>query len=85
MGEDSTGEEGAELPLDEAGDDAALIAGGGEKGFQVMLQDAVKQERRPLSWVVGDQTVIKPDLPSHRDRLREERSQQTELRSPDSV
>ncbi|MEE4192157.1 MAG: NADH-quinone oxidoreductase subunit B family protein [Halieaceae bacterium] len=51
----------------------------------VMLQDAVKQERRPLSWVVGDQSVIKPDLPSHRDRLREERSQQKELRSPDHI
>jgi hypothetical protein len=31
VGEDSTGEEGAELAFDEAGDDAAPIAGGGKK------------------------------------------------------
>ena len=51
----------------------------------MMLQDAVKQERRPLSWVVGDQQVVKADMPSQRDRLLEERSQAKELRSPDRV
>jgi NADH-quinone oxidoreductase subunit B len=51
----------------------------------MMLQDAVEQERRPLSWVVGDQEIIKPEFPSQRDLLREERSQQQELRSPDQV
>jgi hypothetical protein len=42
VGEDSTGEEGAELLLDEAGYHAALIAGRGEKGLEVMLKDAVE-------------------------------------------
>jgi hypothetical protein len=42
VGEDSTGEEGAELALDEAGDHATLIAGEGEKGLEVVLQDAVE-------------------------------------------
>ena len=51
----------------------------------MMLQDAVEQERRPLSWVVGDQSVVKPQLPSQRDRLLEERSKEKELRSPDHV
>ena len=51
----------------------------------LMLQDAIGQERRPLSWVVGDRTVVKPDMPSQRDRLLEERSLATELRSPDKV
>ena len=51
----------------------------------VMLQDAIEQERRPLSWVVGEQSVIKPDMPSQRDRLLEERSKARELRSPDKV
>ena len=51
----------------------------------MMLQDAIEQERRPLSWVVGDQQIIKPDMPSQRDALREERSLATELRSPDGV
>jgi NADH-quinone oxidoreductase subunit B len=50
-----------------------------------MLQDAIEQERRPLSWVVGDQTVIKPKMPSQRDLLQKERSIATELRSPDKV
>jgi NADH-quinone oxidoreductase subunit B len=51
----------------------------------IMLQDAIEQERRPLSWVVGDQTVIKPQMPSQRDRLQKERNSATELRSPDKV
>lgn len=48
----------------------------------MMLQDAIEQERRPLSWVVGDQGVHKAEMPSQRDRLKEERNQQTILRSP---
>ena len=51
----------------------------------VMLQDAIEQERRPLSWVVGDQTVIKPDMPSQRDRLKQERNNAKELRGIDEV
>jgi hypothetical protein len=42
VGEDSTGEKGAALALDEAGDDAALIVGEGEKTLEVMLKDAVE-------------------------------------------
>ena len=44
-------EEGAQLALDEAGDDAALIAGEGEKGLEVVLHDAVENaglRRAPL-------------------------------------
>ncbi|MCZ6828256.1 MAG: NADH-quinone oxidoreductase subunit B [Gammaproteobacteria bacterium] len=51
----------------------------------MMLQDAIEQERRPLSWVVGDQQVIKPELPSQRDKLQKERNMATELRGPDTV
>jgi NADH-quinone oxidoreductase subunit B len=51
----------------------------------IMLQDSIEKERRPLSWVAGDQTVVKPQLPSQRDALREDRHQATILRSPDSV
>ncbi len=51
----------------------------------MMLQDAVAQERRPLSWVVGDQRVTRPVLPSGRDTLQQERSTARELRSPDEV
>ena len=28
----------------------------------IMLQESIAQERRPLSWVAGDQTIIKPTL-----------------------
>ncbi len=50
----------------------------------MLLQDAVKNERRPLSWVLDDQTV-KPVKQSQRDILNEERMRATTLRSPDEV
>ncbi len=50
----------------------------------MMLQDAVKNERRPLSWVVDDQTV-KPVKQSQRDIWNEERMRATTLRGPDEV
>jgi len=40
--EEAAVEKGAELALDEAGDDAALIAGGYEKGLEVLLHGAVE-------------------------------------------
>ena len=51
----------------------------------VMLQEAIAQERRPLSWVAGDQRVVKPVLPARRDLLQAQRNQARELRSPDEV
>ena len=51
----------------------------------MMLQDAIEQERRPLSWVAGDQSIRKPEFPARRDMLKEERNQATQLRSPDEV
>lgn len=51
----------------------------------MMLQDAIEQERRPLSWVAGDQQVVRPDLPSRRDLLQAERNLARELRGPDEV
>lgn len=51
----------------------------------MMLQDAIGQERRPLSWVVGDQGVYRQAPPSNRDRLKEERNRATQLRGPDQV
>lgn len=54
-----------------------------------LLQTAVAEDRRPLSWVVdegGSRPIEhkKPDV-SFRDLLREERSQAKELREPDKV
>ena len=48
-----------------------------------MLQESVANERRPLSWVVGDQTVVKPQFPPNRDLLQLERNSATHLRTPD--
>jgi NADH-quinone oxidoreductase subunit B len=51
----------------------------------LLLQDAIQSERRPLSWVVGPQGVVKPPMPSQRDLLREARIRVTTLRPPDTV
>jgi NADH-quinone oxidoreductase subunit B len=50
-----------------------------------LLQDKIGQEKRPLSWVIGPQGVLKPELPSRRDQKRAERQQMTILRPPDEV
>ena len=47
-----------------------------------MLQEAVGNERRPLSWTVGDQQVVKPGKTSQRDLKNEERMKATFLREP---
>lgn len=51
----------------------------------VMLGEAVQKERRPLSWVIGEQGVIKPELTSMKERKREERMNMTQFRTIDEV
>ncbi|HEX5360019.1 MAG TPA: NADH-quinone oxidoreductase subunit B [Fluviicoccus sp.] len=51
----------------------------------MLLQEQIGKERRPLSWVVGDQGVYKPNLPAQRDVRQAERIAVTNLRSPDEV
>jgi len=51
----------------------------------LLLRDAVGKEKRPLSWVVGPQGVIRAPPPSLRDQARPERQKATTLRSPDEV
>jgi NADH-quinone oxidoreductase subunit B len=51
----------------------------------LLLREAVGKERRPLSWVVGPQEVVRPPLPSLRDIKRPERQLVTVLRPPDHV
>ena len=50
-----------------------------------LLQTAVGNERRPLSWAVGPQGVSRPETPSMRDLKRNQRRRGTTLRSPDEV
>ncbi len=51
----------------------------------MLLQESIGKERRPLSWVVGDQGVYRPQMQPERDRKQEERIAVTNLRTPDQV
>jgi NADH-quinone oxidoreductase subunit B len=51
----------------------------------LLLADAVGKEKRPLSWTIGPQGVIRPEDVSQRDIKRDRRSQVTTLRPPDQV
>jgi NADH-quinone oxidoreductase subunit B len=51
----------------------------------LLLQKAVGTESRPLSWVVGDQQVERPMMPSIRDLKRPERIKATSLKTPDEI
>jgi NADH-quinone oxidoreductase subunit B len=50
-----------------------------------LLQKAVGQEKRPLSWVIGPQGVTRPEPPSRRDLNRRLRQAATSFRSPDEM
>jgi NADH-quinone oxidoreductase subunit B len=51
----------------------------------MLLQDAVGKERRPLSWVLDDQGVVKAERTSQRDIMTPTRMKTTDLPKPDSV
>jgi len=51
----------------------------------VLLGEAVGKETRPLSWMIGEQGVIKPHLASMKDRKREERMNMVNFRGVDEV
>jgi NADH-quinone oxidoreductase subunit B len=51
----------------------------------LLLQKAVASDRRPLSWVVGPQGVVRAPRPSQRDEKRAWRRQATTLDPPDHV
>ena len=51
----------------------------------MLLQDSIGKERRPLSWVVGDQGIYRPQMQAEKERKRGERINVTNLRSPDEV
>jgi NADH-quinone oxidoreductase subunit B len=46
----------------------------------ILLQNMIGQEQRPLSWVLGQGPVVKPEMPAQRDLKREERRAMTEIR-----
>jgi NADH-quinone oxidoreductase subunit B len=51
----------------------------------LLLQNSIEHQPRPLSWVVGEQTVSQIAKPSLRDIKHQERIKVTTLNSPDSV
>ena len=51
----------------------------------IMLQDTIGKERRPLSWMVGPQEVVKPERPCMRDLKQAQRKQTGELRPTDTI
>jgi NADH-quinone oxidoreductase subunit B len=51
----------------------------------MLLAKSVGQERRPLSWMIGDQGVIKPEKISMKETKFEARKAMTSFRSPDEV
>lgn len=50
-----------------------------------MLQKLVGNEKRPLSWVIGPDQVVRPKLPSTRESKRVINQNTTELRSQDEI
>lgn len=51
----------------------------------VLLTESVGKEQRPLSWVIGEQGVIRPEKVSIKDRRDEKRKEMTTFRSPDEI
>jgi len=51
----------------------------------ILLGESVKKERRPLSWVIGEQGVIKPQMTSMKDQKRQERMGMVNFRPIDEV
>jgi NADH-quinone oxidoreductase subunit B len=51
----------------------------------VLLRDTVGKEKRPLSWVIGEQGVIRPEKISMKEELREKRQQMTQFKTPDQI
>jgi len=51
----------------------------------VLLGEAVGKEKRPLSWVIGEQGVIRPHSPSMREVRAEARKAMVDFRGVDEV
>ncbi|MGN5221328.1 NuoB/complex I 20 kDa subunit family protein [Aeromonas veronii] len=51
----------------------------------MLLQDSIGKERRPLSWVVGDQGIYRPQMQAEKELKRGERINVTNLRTPDEI
>ena len=50
-----------------------------------LLAKSVGKEKRPLSWAIGDQGVIRPEKISMKDTKSDMRKQMTTFKSPDEI
>ena len=51
----------------------------------MLLADSVGKEKRPLSWTIGEQGIIRPEKIAVKDTKRERWDEMTTFRSPDEV
>jgi NADH-quinone oxidoreductase subunit B len=51
----------------------------------LLLQKSIGCEKRPLSWVVGPQSIQRAEMPSQKDLKRSQRQKVTEYRSPNGI
>lgn len=51
----------------------------------LLLRESVGKEKRPLTWTIGDQGVIKPEKISMKEMKRAQRKEMSSLRSPDEI
>jgi NADH-quinone oxidoreductase subunit B len=51
----------------------------------MLLAESVGKERRPLTWTIGDQGIIKPEKISIKERKQHIRQAMTSFRSPDEI
>ncbi|WWP02335.1 MAG: NADH-quinone oxidoreductase subunit B family protein [Candidatus Dasytiphilus stammeri] len=51
----------------------------------LLLQKAIDNECRPLSWIVDDQKIYRHPISSERQKKRKERIAVTKLRTPDTI
>jgi NADH-quinone oxidoreductase subunit B len=51
----------------------------------MLLAESVGKEQRPLSWVIGEQGVVKPAKIDVKERRQEQRKQMVSFRSPDEI
>src|SRR5574339_771121 len=51
----------------------------------LLLADKVGREDRPLSWVIGDQGIIRPEKISVKERKADKRKQMIDFRTPDEI
>ncbi|MGL9769431.1 MAG: NuoB/complex I 20 kDa subunit family protein [Sodalis sp. (in: enterobacteria)] len=51
----------------------------------LLLKESISKERRPLSWILGDQGVYRANIESERQRKHNDRIAVTHLRTPDKI